>query len=132
MVKENIRTHPRRELEFDVEYSVISGTSGLKLISSRTADFSISGARIETGEKLEQGDKLTVRIEVPDLNAFLVDDSGKKTYKKTIIMCFGSVCWVKPLDSGQYSAGIRFSGITVQNRAYLKRLLEEKSLNEIQ
>jgi len=130
MENKDVRTHPRRELEFEVEYSIISGIGGLKLIQSRTIDFSVSGACIETRELSNNKDRLSVRIEVPDLNAFEINGKGKKIYQKTVIMCFGTVCWVKPLDSGNFNAGIRFSGISVSNVAYLKRLIEEKSLND--
>jgi hypothetical protein len=130
MENKDVRTHPRRELEFEVEYSIISGIGGLKLIQSRTIDFSVSGACIETREQLNNKDRLSVRIEVPDLNAFEINGKGKKIYQKTVIMCYGTVRWVKPLDNGNFSAGIRFSGISVSNFAYLKRLIEEKSLND--
>ncbi|HUU30293.1 MAG TPA: PilZ domain-containing protein [archaeon] len=125
MVQEDIRRHPRHELEFVVEYSVLSGSGMLKLIKSRTLDFSISGARIETEEELKAKDKLTARIELPDLNAFEVDQDGKKTYKNTVVTCFGMVRWVRQADSGQFNAGIRFSGISVRDHEYITKLLDE-------
>ena len=127
MEKRDVRTHPRRELKFEVEYAVISGSGEMELIHSRTLDFSVSGTRIETDRQLAVGDKLTVRIEIPDLDVFEIDREGKKNYQKTVVMCFGTVRWVKPEEIGQYSAGIRFAGLSVSNYACLKRLLKEIS-----
>ena len=128
MVKEDVRLHPRRKMRLDVEYSVLSGSGMLKIIPARTLDFSISGARIETKEQLEEGDRLSVRIEVPDLNAFEVGENGNKSYVTTVIMCFGTVRWVKKVGEKGINAGIRFRGLSFTDRNYLKRLLEEESL----
>jgi PilZ domain len=120
------RIHPRRLKEFKLEYTVISGASPLKLLEARTLDFSVSGARIETMEQLEAGDQLSVRIEVPDLQAFTLGKDGGKIYQSMAIMCFGRVRWIEPGKEGQsLSAGIRFERITEVNRRYLSRLLEE-------
>ena len=130
MVKRDDRVHARHDLEFKVEYSVISGFENIKLIETRTLDFSLSGARIETNEELKTSDQLSVRIEFPDLNVFELDEHGNKKYGKTALMCFGKVCWVGTLEHGGYHAGVRFSGISVADRAYLKRLLDEGLLEQ--
>ena len=122
------RAHARLSFEFEVEYSVLSGFDKLLLIQARTLDFSESGAKIETGEELKEGDMLSVRIELPDLNAFWVDENGSRQYDKTVIMCFGSVRWISQLGKGAFGAGIRFSGMANSDRVYLRRLLQEDSL----
>lgn len=122
------RAHSRRSLEFEVEYSVLSGFDKLLLIQARTLDFSESGAKIETSEELAQGDMLSVRIELPDLNAFWIEENGHKQFQKTVIMCFGTVRWTSQLGEGVFGAGIRFSGMASTDRAYLRRLLQEDTL----
>lgn len=127
MVSKEARVHPRRLREFKLEYTVISGSSPLTLLEARTLDFSISGARIETMQQMEVGDQLSVRIEVPDLQAFTLGKGGKKIYQSIPIMCFGRVRWIDPGKEGQpLSAGIRFERITEDNRKYLSRLLMEE------
>ncbi|MFH1067994.1 MAG: PilZ domain-containing protein [Candidatus Glassbacteria bacterium] len=128
MPVEEVRGHPRLALVFEVEYSVLSGFDKLNLIQAKTVDFSESGAKIETGDKLAQKDMLSVRIELPDLKAFRDDEAGNRNYGKTVIMCFGTVRWTTPLEGGGCSAGIRFSGMAVSDRTYLKRLLQEDSI----
>ena len=128
MVTKEGRIHPRRLKEFKLEYTVISGSSPLKMLEARTLDFSISGARLETMQQLEVGDQLSVRIEVPDLQSFTRGKDGKKIYQSIPIMCFGRVRWIEPGEEGQpLSAGIRFERITEDNRRYLGRLLAEEN-----
>ena len=122
------RAYPRRNLEFNVEYSVLSGFGDIKLIGARTLDFSLSGTRIETQDKLKSKDQLSVRIELPDLDMYETDQEGKKKYGKTVMMCFGRVRWVGEVEGGGYNAGIWFSGLGVNERAYLKKLLDEDFL----
>jgi|GEM_PF-6070185 hypothetical protein len=119
------RAHPRHELKFKIEYSVLSRLGTIKLIEARTLDFSLSGARIETEEKLKSKDQLSVRIELPDLNVYELDQEGNKNYGKTVLMCFSRVRWVEEMESGRYNAGIWFSGIGIEERVYLKLLLDE-------
>ena len=128
MVQQEVRAHPRRNLEFNVEYSVLSGFGDIKLIGAHTLDFSLSGTKIETQEPLRSKDQLSVRIELPDLEIYEVDKNGKKKYGKTVMMCFGRVRWVGEVESGGYNAGIWFSGMGVNDRAYLKKLLDEEYL----
>ena len=119
------RNYQRLDLDFEVEYSVLSGFDKLNLIQSRTLDFSLSGTRIDTTEQLGEGDRISVRIEVPDLQSYWLDDSGNKCYNKTVVMCFGVVRWVEVAEGGKYRAGIQFSGMATRDRAYLSRLFEE-------
>lgn len=128
MVQQEVRAHPRRNLEFNIEYSVLSGFGDIKLIGARTLDFSLSGTKIETQEPLRSKDQLSVRIELPDLDVYEVDKNGKKKYGKTVMMCFGRVRWVREVESGGYNAGIWFSGMGVNDRAYLKKLLDKDYL----
>lgn len=128
MVQQEVRAHPRRNLEFNVEYAVLSGFGDIKLIGAHTLDFSLSGTKIETQEPLRSKDQLSVRIELPDLEIYEVDKNGKKKYGKTVMMCFGRVRWVGEVESGGYNAGIWFSGMGVNDRAYLKKLLDEEYL----
>ena len=126
-VSEN-RNHHRLPLAYEVEYSVLSGFDKLNLIQARTLDFSLSGTRIETGEQLQKGDHISVRIEVPDLQSYWLDDGGNKCFNKTVIMCFGTVRWVKKAGKEYYEAGIEFSGMTTRDKAYLARLFETSSV----
>ncbi|MBN2289670.1 MAG: PilZ domain-containing protein [Candidatus Glassbacteria bacterium] len=127
MATKEVRRHPRREKEFRVEYTVISGSSVLRVLEARTLDFSVSGARIETRQQLVVSDQLSVRIEVPDLQVFRQDSGGGKKYQTIPIMCFGRVRWVEPgQGDGPLRAGIRFERITEDNRLYLSRLLEKE------
>jgi hypothetical protein len=119
------RNHQRLPLDFEVEYSVLSGFDKLNLIQSRTLDFSLTGTRIHTSEKLNEGDQISVRIEVPDLQSYWLDDGGNKCYNKTVVMCFGVVRWVNSFGKAGYEAGIEFSGMTTRDRAYLSRLFDE-------
>ncbi len=119
------RNFKRLALEYNVEYSVLSGFDKLNLIQSRTLDFSLSGTRIETGEQLKQGDQISVRIEVPDLQSFWLDDGGNRCYNKTVVMCFGTVRWLKNTGEDKNEAGIQFSGMTTRDKVYLTRLFEE-------
>ena len=122
-VSEN-RNHHRLALEYEVEYSVLSGFDKLNLIQTRTLDFSLTGTRIETSEQLNEKDQISVRIEVPDLKSFWLDDGGNKCYNKTIIMCFATVRWVREVRKEYFEAGIQFSGMTTRDKAYLARLFE--------
>lgn len=122
------RIYPRRHMEFKIEYSVLSGFGNIELIGARTLDFSLSGARIETQQKLKSDDQLSVRIELPDLDVYEVDQDGKKKYGKTVLMCFGRVRWVGEAEGGGYTVGIWFSGMGVNDHAYLKKLLDEDFL----
>jgi len=122
------RIHPRRNLEFNVEYSVLSGLGDIKLINARTLDFSLSGTRIETQDRLKPNDQLSVRIELPDLDTYETDQEGKKKYGTTVMMCFGRVRWVGEVEGGGCNAGIWFSGLGVNEHAYLKKLLDEEFL----
>jgi len=122
------RVYPRRHLEFKVEYSVLSGFGNIELIGARTLDFSLSGTKIETGAKLKSKDQLSVRIELPDLDVYEVDQDGNKKYGKTVLMCFGRVRWVGSVEGSKYTAGILFSGMGVNDHAYLKKLLDEEFL----
>lgn len=115
----------RLTLDYEVEYSILSGFDKLNLIQSHTKDFSVTGAKIETSEQLKQGDHISVRIEVPDLQSFWLDDGGNKCYNKTVVMCFGAVRWVREVGKEAYEAGIEFSGMTTRDKAYLARLFEE-------
>ncbi len=124
------RNHRRLELDFEVEYSVLSGFDRLNLIQSRTLDFSLSGTRIDTSEPLDKGDQISVRIEVPDLQSYWLDDGGHKCYNKTVVMCFGTVRWIKEAGDGKYEAGIKFSGMTSRDRVYLSRLFDEAHVSE--
>lgn len=117
------RTQPRRELHFEVEYSVLSGRGELRLIKASTLDFSLSGTRIETAETLSEGDRLSVRIEVPELADFRMGRVERKPFGTTVVMCFGQVRWISPSGEGRFEAGVRFLGLSVNNYAYLKRLL---------
>lgn len=119
------RNQRRLDLDFEIEYSVLSGFDKLNLIQSRTLDFSLSGTRIDTSEPLDRGDQISVRIEVPDLQSYWLDDGGNKCYNKTVVMCFGTVRWIKEAGSERYEAGIQFSGMTTRDRTYLSRLFEE-------
>ncbi|MBW7995086.1 MAG: PilZ domain-containing protein [Candidatus Glassbacteria bacterium] len=119
------RNFKRVALEYNVEYSVLSGFDKLNLFQSRTLDFSLSGTRIETGEQLKQGDQISVRIEVPDLQSFWLDDGGNRCYNKTVVMCFGTVRWVEDTGEDKHEAGIQFSGMTTRDKVYLTRLFEE-------
>ncbi len=130
MVDQKSRSHPRRHLEFSIEYSVLSGFDDIKLVGARTLDFSLSGTRIETQQKLKSDDQLSVRIELPDLNVYEVVQDGKKIYGKTVLMCFGKVRWVGEAEGGGYTAGIWFSGMGVNDYVYLKKLLDEDFLEE--
>lgn len=123
------RNFQRLELDFEVEYSVLSGFDKLNLIQSRTLDFSLSGARIDTSEQLGKGDHISVRIEVPDLQSFWLDDGGNKCYNKTVIMCFGTVRWIKDAGKDRYEAGVQFSGMTTRDKTYISRLFEESSVS---
>ncbi len=123
------RNFQRLELDFEVEYSVLSGFDKLNLIQSRTLDFSLSGARIDTSEQLGKGDHISVRIEVPDLQSFWLDDGGNKCYNKTVIMCFGTVRWIKDAEDGRFEAGVQFSGMTTRDKTYISRLFEQSSAN---
>lgn len=130
MISKEVRRHPRHEKGFRVEYTIISGSTPLKLLEARTLDFSLSGARIETSQQLGIDDQLSVRIEVPDLQIFQQDEHGEKKYPSTSIMCFGRVRWVDPGKKGKpLTAGIRFERMMIADRQYLKRLSEEKSLD---
>ncbi len=124
------RNHQRLDLDYQVEYSVLSGFDKLNLIQSRTLDFSLSGTRMETTEPLGEEDHISVRIEVPDLQSYWLDDSGNKCYNKTVVMCFGAVRWVKEVEGGKYEAGIQFSGMTTRDRAYLSRLFEAPAVTD--
>jgi hypothetical protein len=130
MISKEVRRHPRHEKEFRVEYTVISGSTPLKVLKARTLDFSLSGARIETRQQIGIDDQLSVRIEVPDLQIFQQDEHGGKKYKSTSIMCFGRVRWVDPGKKGKpLTAGIRFERMIEPDRRYLKRLSEEEFLD---
>ena len=94
------RTQPRRELHFEVEYSVLSGRGELRLIKAGTLDFSLSGTRIETAEPLAEGDRLSVRIEVPELADFREWRVERKPFGTTVVMCFGQVRWISPSGEG--------------------------------
>jgi hypothetical protein len=107
---------------------VLSGFGNIELIGARTLDFSLSGTRIQTQEQLKSNDQLSVRIELPDLDVYEVDQEGKKKYGKTVLMCFGRVRWVGAVEGGGYTAGVWFSGMSVSDRAYLKKLLDEDFL----
>jgi len=127
MISKEVRRHPRHEKEFRVEYTVISGSTPLKVLEARTLDFSLSGARIETRQKLGIADQLSVRIEVPDLQIFQQDEHGEKKYQSTSITCFGRVRWIEPGKKGKpLTAGIRFERMMQADRRYLKRLSEEE------
>ncbi|MEA1995988.1 MAG: PilZ domain-containing protein [Gemmatimonadota bacterium] len=129
MDKKKGRISDRSDMELDVEYSILSGTGDFKVIKSRTLDFSLKGAKIETEEELKPRAQLTVRIEVPDLDVFSIDEKGKKVYQKTAVMCYGRVKWVKPVEGVGYNAGIRFFGMQTRDVNYLEKLIEEKSLD---
>jgi len=122
-VSEN-RNHHRLALAYEVEYSVLSGFDKLNLIQARTLDFSLTGTRIETGEHLKDSDQISVRIEVPDLQSYWLDDGGNKCFNKTVVMCFGTVRWVRAQSGNSCEAGIQFSGMTTRDKAYLARLFE--------
>ena len=122
------RSHQRLPLGFEIEYSVLSGFDKLTLIQTQTLDFSLSGTRIDTSEHLAQGDQISVRIEVPDLQSYWLDDGGNKCYNKTVIMCFGTVRWIKEAGEDKTEAGVEFSGMTTRDRAYLSRLIEDTSV----
>ena len=118
------RNHHRLALAYEVEYSVLSGFDKLNLIQARTLDFSLTGTRIETNEQLKEKDQISVRIEVPDLQSYWLDDGGNKCFNKTVVMCFGTVRWVKTQGGSSFEAGIQFSGMTTRDKAYLARLFE--------
>lgn len=122
------RNHHRLALAYEVEYSVLSGFDKLNLIQARTLDFSLTGTRIETGEELRAKDQISVRIEVPDLQSYWLDDGGNKCFNKTVIMCFGTVRWVNAQGENNYLAGIEFSGMTTRDKAYLARLFETSTV----
>jgi hypothetical protein len=125
MPAQELRISPRLDRQFRVEYSILSGLGMLSVLDASTLDFSLSGARIETANVLKPGDQLSVRIEVPDLRAYVMGESGKRSFKTTVVMCFGEVRWVKPSEEeGCFSAGIQFEKMSVVERFYLKRLLE--------
>lgn len=128
MVQQEGRIHPRRNLEFKIEYSVLSGFGDIKLIEAYTLDFSLSGAKIETQQRLNSKDQLSVRIELPDLDIYEVDQDGNKKYGNTVMMCFGRVRWVGEVKAGGYNAGVLFSGMSFNDRNYLKKLLDEEFL----
>ena len=122
------RNHQRLTLAYEVEYSVLSGFDKLNLIQARTLDFSLTGTRIETSERLQQNDQISVRIEVPDLQSYWLDDGGNKCFNKTVVMCFGTVRWVREAGKEAHEAGIQFSGMTTRDKAYLARLFETSSV----
>jgi hypothetical protein len=124
------RNFRRLELDFEVEYSVLSGFDKLNLIQSRTLDFSLSGTRINTSEMLAKGDQISVRIEVPDLQSYWLDDGGNRCYNKTVVMCFGTVRWIKDVENDRHEAGVQFSGMTTRDKTYLSRLFEEANVSE--
>ena len=127
-VSEN-RNHHRLALAYEVEYSVLSGFDKLNLIQSRTLDFSLTGTRIETSEQLQEGDQISVRIEVPDIQSYWLDDGGNKCFNKTVVMCFGTVRWIRQMGkTDRHEAGIQFSGMTTRDKAYLARLFESSSV----
>jgi len=103
----------RQHARLDIRMSAEIRTSR-SVFTATTRDLSEAGAGLETDRALTEGEEIA-------LGLFLVED-GVET-ETPPLWVKGKVAWTGENDAGHHTAGVRFTVVTNEQRAWLRGVL---------
>jgi Tfp pilus assembly protein PilZ len=88
------------------------------VFTATTRDLSEGGAGISCDRQLQEGEEITVGL-------FLVLDDVEADSPPMWVK--GRVAWARPVEDRRFTAGVRFEGISDDQRTWLRQVLKEIS-----
>src|SRR5262252_2904909 len=107
------RQHERRDLRMSAEVRTLRS-----VFTATTRDLSEGGAGLACDRPLEEGEEVT-------LGLFLVLDDVEADSPPLWVKAH--VAWARPVEDQRFAAGVRFDGLSEEQRAWLRQILKEIS-----